>query len=251
MPLSANTLIHFTRTKEALKKILEENFRVYNCQESVVMGGKPSGFYVPMVSFCDIPLSQVKDHIGKYGSYGIGMTKEWGVRRRLNPVLYVTQTSMLSESYRKAWRHFTNLDVDDGTDLDDWTDEQRSLSDVIRYIKNYEGNLTRKGETIPNYRFSDEREWRYVPAFTEDCEMLMGKEWYEEADNKKASDEKLEKFRLEFEPNDIKYIIINNDSEIGEFIDHLRRVKGKSYSLHDIERLTTRILTTDQIMSDM
>lgn len=251
MPLSANTLIHFTGAKEALQKILEENFRIYNCRESVVLGGKRFGFYVPMVSFCDIPLSEVKDHIGKYGSYGIGMTKEWGMRRGLNPVLYVTQNSMLSESYRKAWRHFTKMDDEDGPDMDDLTDEQRALSDVVRYIKNYEGDLTRQGRTTPNYRFSDEREWRYVPAFTEDCEMMVGKGWYEEPDNKKAADAKLENLRLEFEPNDIKYIIINNDSEIGEFIDHLRRVKGKNYSLHDIERLATRILTTDQIMSDM
>lgn len=78
VPLSANTLIHFTRSKENLKKILEENFRIYNCRESVILGGKPSEFYVPMVSFCDLPLSEVKDHISKYGNYGIGMTKAWG-----------------------------------------------------------------------------------------------------------------------------------------------------------------------------
>lgn len=251
MPLSANTLIHFTTTKDNLRKILEENFRVYNCRETVFLGGKCSEFYVPMVSFCDIPLSEVKDHIAKYGSYGIGMTKEWGTRRGLNPVLYVAKTSMLSESYRKAWRHFTKADQEDAGDIDDWSYEQRALADVLRYIKNYESDLTRKGTTTPNYRFSDEREWRYVPAFTEQCEMLMGTSYYEDPDNKRDADEKLEPFRLEFEPNDIKYIIISNDSEIGEFIEHLRRAKGKTYSLHDIERLTTRILTVEQIMSDM
>lgn len=250
MPLSSNTLIHFTGTKDSLRKILEENFRIYNCKESVVLGGTLSEFYVPMVSFCDIPLSEVKEHISKYGSYGIGMTKEWGKRRGLNPVLYVAQTSTLSASYRTAWRHFTKMD-DDDTDIDQWSDEQRAIADVLRYIKNYEGDLKRKGTTVLDYRFSDEREWRYVPAYNESCEMILGAPYYEVPENRKDADAKLEHLRLEFEPNDIKYIIIDNDAEIGEFIDHLRRAKGKTYSLHDIERLTTRILTSEQIRSDM
>lgn len=250
MPLSANTLIHFTNSKDSLKRILEENFRVFNCRETVILGGQLSTWYLPMVSFCDIPLSEVKDHISKYGNYGIGMTKEWGMRKGLNPVLYVAQQSMLSSSYRTAWNFFTQQDEEDG-DIDDWSPEQRALTDVLRYIKNYEASLTRKGVTIPNYRFSDEREWRYVPPYTEDCELILHEDYYLYGDNKIDADKKLDNFRLTFDPNDIKYIIIDNDSEIAEFIDHLRRAKGSNYSLHDIERLTTRILTTDQIMSDM
>jgi hypothetical protein len=176
------------------------------------------------------------------------MTKEWGIRRGLNPVLYVAQQSMLSESYRKAWNYYN---IDDDRDVDDWSEEQKSLADVLRYIKNYEGDLVRRGTTTPNYRYSDEREWRYVPAYTEDCEMLLAADYYDSGTNKVSADTKLTEFRLEFEPSDIKYIIIQNDAEIGEFIDHLRRAKGKNYSLHEIERLTTRILTVEQIKSDI
>lgn len=248
MPLSANTLIHFTDSKDKLKKILEENFRIFNCKESIVLGGNCSVYVAPMVSFCDIPLSEVKDHISKYGSYGIGMTKEWGVRKGLNPVLYISKTSSLSNSYRTAAKHFN---YSDDEDIDDWTSEQRALADVHRYIKNYEADLNRRGTTLLNYRFSDEREWRYVPPHTEDCDMVVDGDWYSEPKNKDMSDAKLVDFRLNFDPNDIKYIIINDDSEIGEFIDHLRRAKGKNFSLHDIERLTTRILTTEQIKGDI
>lgn len=248
MSLSANTLIHFTEKKETLKQILEENFRIFNCKESPIFGGKKSVYHIPMVSFCDIPLSEVKDHVSKYGNYGLGMTKEWGIRKRLNPVLYIAQFSSLSDSYREAYNHFN---LEDDKDLDDWSNEQKSLADVLRYIKNYEADLIRLGKTIPNYRFSDEREWRYVPPYTEKCDMFTHEGYYDEPKNKAASDAMLVDLRLEFDPNDIKYIIINDDSEIGEFVDHLRRVKGKNYTLHDIERLTTRILTTEQIKSDM
>lgn len=249
MSLSANTLIHFTESKDVLKKILQENFRIFNCKESISFGEKVNIFYVPMVSFCDIPLSEVKDHISKYGNYGLGMTKEWGIRMRLNPVLYMMQTSELSNSYRTA---FNYISIADGIqNVNDWSSEKKSLADVLRYMKNYEADLIRQNKTIPNYRFSDEREWRYVPPYTENCDMLMRNSYYEVPKNKDLSDAKLTELRLVFEPNDIKYIIINDDSEIGEFVEHLRRVKGKSYALHDIERLTTRIMTTEQILSDM
>ena len=117
-------------------------------------------------------------------------------------------------------------------------------------MKNYEAALERMGEIVQNYRFSDENwSWRYVPQYTENCEMLVGRKQYET--KKDEVDKLLVDMRLDFEPNDIKYIIINDDSEIGEFVNHLRLAKGKKYSLHDMERLTTRILTTEQIRTDI
>lgn len=246
MALSSNTLIHFTNSKDSLKRILEENFRIFYCKETVILGGKTSAWRVPMVSFCDIPLSEIKDHIEKYGNYGIGMTKEWGVRKGLNPVLYVAQTSSLSSSYRHAFRTYA---IETGDDVDDWSEEQRSVVDILRYMKNYEATLERKGLSKENYRFSDEREWRFVPAHTERCDMVVSNDYY--VGSESEVDAAVVDMRLDFEPNDIKYIIINDDTEIGEFIDHLRRVKGKNYTLHDIERLTTRIFTTEQIKTDV
>lgn len=248
MPLSSNSLIHFTNKKAHLKGILKDNFQVFNCRETIVLGGKPNATIIPMVSFCDIPLSEIKDHISKYGNYGIGMTKEWAIKQRLNPVLYMAQTSMLSESYRNAWNDL----MDRSLDHDKWTDEEIQLCDVLRYIKNYEGDLTRKGKkTKHNYRFSDEREWRYAPPYSDDYEFLVSSKWYDHKGNKALCDGKLASLRLGFEVKDIKYIIIDNDNEISEFINHLRKAKGNKYTLEEVEKLTTRILTVDQIKSDI
>lgn len=79
----------------------------------------------------------------------------------------------------------------------------------------------------------------------------LSKNGIKKDDNSKHVDAELEPLRLSFEPNDIKYIIIDNDDEISEVADHLRRAKGSKYSYADIERLTTRILTCEQIMSDI
>ncbi len=98
MPLSSNTLIHFTANKEALKGILADNFKLKYCKEVLNWGDKsPMELYVPMVSFCDIPLSQIKEHISRYGHYGIGLTREWAVANKLNPVLYIQPGSSLAQ----------------------------------------------------------------------------------------------------------------------------------------------------------
>ena len=246
MPLSSNSLIHFANNIEAIKGILETDFNISYCRERVTLGGKSQEFHVPMVSFCDIPLSEIKEHIHKYGNYAIGMTKDWGMRQGLNPVLYMAQTSFLSDSYRKVWN-----DMIDASEDECWTDSELATADILRYIKNYEADLTRKGKTIKNYRFSDEREWRYVPPHSVDCDHIISSEWYNEQKNKNEADAKIKSLKLSFDPEDIKYIIISDDKEIGDIVDHLRRAKGKLYSFHELERLTTRILTVEQIKTDI
>lgn len=199
---------------------------------------------VPMVSFCDIPLSELKEHITKYGNCGIGFTKDWAKKHRLNPVLYLEGQSDLSCSFERIITDYL-LNVKIGKE----TDAVVLLVDVLRYIKNYQENLIRRDKSVTeNYRFSDEREWRYVPPRCDEYGMLLGPADYET--DKTKHDQSLEHLSLSFEPNDIKYTIIQNDNEISEFISFLRNVKGGKYSLFDIERLTTRILTTEQIKSD-
>lgn len=250
MALSSSTLIHFTKEKEALKGILEGNFKISFSKESPVLGNSSKAFYVPMVSFCDIPLSEIKDHIGKYGCYGIGLTKEWAARNGLNPVLYIQPESRVAADYRNSAKYFTaqSIAAEKGGSL---PDEQRdavfALAGILAFIKNYEGPLVRKSEVRESYRFSDEREWRYVP---QQVPLPAVPEAAYQSEAKESTREQVSSLRLEFEPNDIKYIIIKDDSEIHEFIAHLRTVKSK-YQYGDVERLTTRILTVEQIRQDI
>jgi hypothetical protein len=162
MPLSANSLFHFTSTKDALYGILNQTFRLFYCKEEFTLGGKPFSVRVPMVSFCDIPLSAIKNHINSYGSYGLGLSKDWGKREKLNPVLYVEQDSLLSRSCERALNRFV---LEEGKTKEVTDADRLAVLDLLRYIKNYQGDLKRSdGAYTPDYRFSDEREWRYVPA---------------------------------------------------------------------------------------
>lgn len=244
MALSSNSIVHFTSSKDALKGILSENFKVKYCRELLrIEGLQDMVLRVPMVSFCDIPLSQVKEHISRYGKYGIGLTREWAVRNKLNPVLYFEPASYLAKSYSNAMSGFYG-----GISTEVFAQAYGDLWEIARYMKPYEGPLERNGIAVERYRFSDEREWRFVPPRSSGCVPLFvdtqpGYEF------NSVSASAVDAIRLNFEPNDIKYIIIRDDSEISEFIAHLRGVKRK-YSLDDVERLTTRILTSEQISSD-
>ena len=69
---NTGTLFHFTKDLNTLKKILKEGFRVTYCKE--YFGDSFMG--IPMVSFCDIPLSRTDQHTKDYGKYVIGLDKE-------------------------------------------------------------------------------------------------------------------------------------------------------------------------------
>ena len=243
MALSSNSIIHFTNSKESLQGILTDNFKLSYCIENIILNNKPIGFYVPMVSFCDIPLSQVKDHIKKYGAYGIGLTKEWAERQKLNPVLYVEKNSSLSESYINVYFEYV---VNSGKKLQQLDNKEKSIVDILRYIKNYQNDLIRGGNVFKDYRFSDEREWRHVLNFNEEAQFIYAKNDFVSA----VASNSIANFRLEFEPNDIKYLIIQSEDEISEFLNVLRNTKGKKYTYNDVERVMTRLITTEQIVED-
>lgn len=239
MSISSNCLTHFTASKDALKGILSSNFKLKYCKETLILGAKEASFFVPMVSFCEIPLSQIKEHLDKYGSYGIGLTREWAVQNALNPVLYIEAKSHLALSLREAYVHY----ISDGIDT-----ARLHLANLLRYSKNYQGDLRRGKKVFKNYRFSDEKEWRYVPDPSNGEGFirisLKGKK-------KVVENEKASKIQLNFAPEDIKYIFIKSDSEITEFIRHLDDAKGANYSKREVERLTTRIITTEQLTKDL
>lgn len=93
MNLSANSLFHITPNIDFLISILKNGFSPRYCIEEI-------GFFTPfseekelvaqpMICFCDIPMGAIQEHITKYGSYGLGMSKTWGIAKCISPVTYV------------------------------------------------------------------------------------------------------------------------------------------------------------------
>ena len=77
--LSSNVLFHFTNKMDNIISILEKGFVPHFCPEHL-SPNEPKLFpeiVMPMVCFCDIPLALIREHLNHYGSFGIGLKKEW------------------------------------------------------------------------------------------------------------------------------------------------------------------------------
>ena len=141
MPLSSNSLIHLTENKEALKGILQNNFKVQYCLEKITTMGGSFQLAIPMVSFCDIPLSEIKNHISKYGKYGLGLNKDWAIRNKLNPILYIEKGSELGNRIRRTFmstaeeniRNNNNSEIID-TIINLFQYMKMCRKDVVKYV---------------------------------------------------------------------------------------------------------------------
>lgn len=247
MALSTNSIIHYTRTIDSLKLILEEGFKVKYCYEKVFAaeeGHLHAAF--PMVSFCDIPLSQVGAHLDSYGEYGVGLKKDWAKANKLSPVLYFDKDSELINYMWKEFDRFNEKLKKKEIKFEDL----EHLIKILSYSKNYEADLERNGETIPDYRFYNEREWRFIPnsEILDKASSYVSEKKY--SDDKKKYNDELSHIRLTFETGDISYIIVKSEEEIKIITQVIRNIYADKCTLSEMEILLTRIVTADQIRND-
>ncbi|MBC7776163.1 MAG: hypothetical protein H7246_12075 [Phycisphaerae bacterium] len=298
--LSSNTLFHFTGNASYLVSILQEGFKPRYCLENFsmfefILGTENTELAVPMVCFCDIPLSKVKDHVVKYGSFGIGMTKDWGIREKVSPLMYVNEKSATTLGLSNTISHlYTQQEVlrafgaqlvgselfykfsesdteEESLDLTTLTNEQleqhakflkiRAIGDslgeayssqlrVIRFTKPYYAEKWRKWN---NVRFYDEREWRFVPDIQRQKDGLLpwiNKERYDDEIGRELFNYRLgQQFPLRFKPEDIKYIIVEKESQVPAIIRQIDN--SDKYNREAIKAmLKSKILTKQQIFDD-
>ena len=176
MAISSNALFHYTDKMSTIESILKEGFLLSLCKESI--------FAIPMVSFCDIPISNAKYYFDNYGSYGIGMNLDWEIRNKLNPVLYIESNSYLSDKFDagiEAGAQLYDEHIPDSI-LGKYNIITHLVIESHRYAKPFKGDLIRKGQLIEkDYKFYNEREWRYIPDIDNDYFPygLIGEEYEE------------------------------------------------------------------------
>lgn len=254
--LSANTLFHFTRNKKNLISILNSCFYPRYCLEEFYFIPKlKTKWALPMVCFCDIPLSQIKNHTLKYGEYAIGLTKEWAQIKGINPILYIPKDSPIIKNFRDSFYHLVEK-------RPIWGKEEVSskiyneFNNYLLYLafntKPYEG-IIEINNVKNNIRFYDEREWRYtVPkdAILSNNEYIyISKKEFENKTIVKNKNNLNKKYGLVFEPKDINYIIVSKESEVLEVMREIKNIKGY-FPYNDVELLTTRILSMERINED-
>lgn len=254
--LYPSILFHFTKNKASLLGILKDEFQVSYAKERIESsGGRARVFAAPMVSFCDLRVSELPTHIASYGYYRIGLSKEWANRNKLNPVSYWSRDGRLIENFMDY------LDLAFARRLEMGQAEveaYHNLMDIYRFTKNYEGDLKRRnGEEIKGFRFANEREWRYVPSIQETN--LVGADPFVSETSFDGSckcrwNETLKDLQpLHFDPRDIRYIVVEKEGERKDIIDFLENeaANGQKYGEDEVKILSSRILSATQILDDI
>lgn len=257
--LSSNSLFHFTRGAANLIGILKKGIAPRYCLENFSMfdfglstENETFELAVPMVCFCDIPLSKVKYHLSFYGSYGIAFSKDWGVKMGISPILYVDPKSETTRSIQDAIYYFSNSSMQDEISYNTY----QKLLRLVRFTKPYQGKFWRNGKYEDEIvRFYDEREWRFVPDIhlveNENIRPWISKEDFLKDINRSALDTQIEEMHtLNFKPDDIRYIIIDRDKDVMDIIDYIEKSLAGQYDTKDIKKLIAKVLTKEQIEHD-
>src|ERR1035437_7420282 len=210
MPLSTNSIIHYTDSYEKLESILKEGFAIKYCSEKLLLNPRVTSFAAhPMVSFCDVPLSQAYNHFDAYGNYGIGLSKTWANKMKINPVIYIDKNSLfgevIGEFIIERRKTKSNLTVK----------QKQNILRIKCYAKNYSGYLKRKG-----------------------------------IEDKIKYNSKISSCRFSFNSNVISYIIVDKTNEIPKIINMLRIVYASKCTAQSLDILFSKICSTEQIISD-
>lgn len=277
----SSSLIHFTEKIEYLQGIIENGFRYSYCNEvypvalvnNIINKGNsdfephnilaPTEIHgnvlIPMVSFCDIPLTRSEVHAKKYGFYGVGIDRELArtIYSNLMPVQYIS-----SRRYSIALNELSVLFVESNGDNDQITN---SIKLIIGNTKGY--TTIYKGKEVLCY---EEREWRVIHSDDELTPWGWGvndeqsKNEYNERlhsnsdlsylsfinvdDNvsKKIVDDYLDKL--------ITHIIVKNDNEIPIMAKYIMGENNKFFGYnisHDCRlSLVSRINSFERISKD-
>lgn len=223
MGLSSNVFWHQT-TKEGAIAIMQNRKIMFSYSLETIISWKArvEGAF-PMISFFNLPLSDLegfltktdsktgkKTYEGKYGTFIFGFSNDWGRSVRLSPVWYrdsfsVTMDVLMQSVGQHVWG---NIKSKEHIDL---------LWNTMTYTKNFEGDLSKYG--LKTYRFYDEHEWRIVPAMKELTDNgqypdLNPKEY--DTYKKDHGSSRIDNLYVEFKYSDLRYILYYSEEDFKE-----------------------------------
>lgn len=285
--IRTSSLFHYTKELDTLKRILAEGLKPNYCEETFSILDNPDLIVgIPMVSFCDIPLTRITNFREKYGKYAIGLSKEWGLKNGINPVFYATPNSFvlnslgeieeirmrkeefLNERMSSEGKLFTTnslnfnalplnqADPDFGEILNSVMDNAHLFqvrSTLLGFTKPFINKGRDKGMGQNNY---EENEWRFVlgESVITNVNWLWG-DTYAKWRGDRAKPKPESKFSpLTFDIEDVNFIILRNDSEIRDmikYIDGLDEFGGNIITNKSQKSiLISKIISMDRINKD-
>ena len=278
MSTSTSSLFHYTKDLDTLKSILDNGLWPNYCDETFKTSKGQYVLGIPMVSFCDIPLSKTEDFRERYGSYGIALRKDWGIQKGINPILYVTNDNIFySLSFYRTvaadlWNKAKEQGLVEGNyrvklDLRDFNNKKEAFIDGCNSLHAQDHNNTIAGflkpyattkddsSTLENYM---ENEWRYVVSDAEKTPWLPSKAEYDQwrgntKDPKPEPPDAIKEKKLVFTVDDITHLIIKEEAELNDIISDLNartHLCGQPLNGQDRAKLLSKIRCLDRIKVD-
>lgn len=228
----SDNLYHFDKKPDRIASALTRGgLTLNNVVEDLSFLGVEQICHVafPMICFCDIvpEKHRLKPHMDQYGSYGIGLSKNWGREQGVQPVHYILPTSPYARDFSQA----INAAFSATDSLD--TEPTKTLCDFLVTNLAFAKPLWGSNNGT-NYCFEDECEWRFIPS---DLAIDMPRFLPE------PKDEKLDNFRqtlwmpstylLSFSYGDISDIFVPEGevSSLHKVIDELDATKEEKQVL--------------------
>lgn len=226
------SLFHYTYEKGDLMNILKEGclYPNYCGEELSTVRYADVKIGIPMICFCDIPISLASSHSDRYGKYAIGLKKEWGIENGCNPVLYVTNEKVIDamiffvEMWKEYRKTFNSKDLPLGKQISQFNkilDSNTAKAYELGFVKKYDG--FHKGESQCNY---DENEWRYIiEDGMHDIMWMWEKGEYDlwKGAEKPAPTEEMKNLGLKFKLEDVNHIILPKNEDAPMFIKDLQK----------------------------
>lgn len=233
----SNSFFHYTN-EAGLVSILQNGFYgSYADEQFKDNKGKICHLYIPMVSFCDIPLNYIETIT--YGKYAIGMNRVWGNNNGLSPILY----------YPRLFSHHLHQYVRNS--FEDYI-HKKDISKVkfLGYVKPFK-KFDEKGyadkKRKENYI---EREWRKI-YITQWINSRKQMEDYREKQGNKF----IKNFIMKFNAKDVSFIIVPDEKAKASMITQIgdmRNIGGGNQQLQSSDKmdLVSKILTIKQISAN-
>ena len=218
----STSYFHYTRNFANLVGILQNGFVGSYCEENFKWNGNVLSLYMPVISFCDLPLS----HIDKmtYGDYAIGMSSVWGNATNITPICYFpnNQRNSLTKYISKLAYDFCQTNASKGIQL-------------LAYAKPKNKYKNPNKHPLDNYK---ERECRrvYLNGITTDCGM---------------HGQLCPQLVLPFSADDVTFIIVKDEQDRSSLIQQIPQWSqvGGIQSFNNLP-LCSKILTKQEIRNN-
>lgn len=153
-----NTLFHSCKKLESLKEIIKAGGFKASYTDEIIDTHEVK---ILMVSFSNVALFESESQIN-YGKYSIGLTKNWGIKNLLEPVIYTYRNSITGSSFMENLIISGKMKVRECKDNEELDKKITTIFDnsinSLEYLKPYSVK-NHKGEEFIAY---NDREWRFV-----------------------------------------------------------------------------------------